>query len=391
MLDLLVISHACFTAINRNIYSLFQDDGWSVEIVIPKTLNFPSGIKPANPPMEGDPPINFLSLNGTNPRIYEFEDLIALLDQKKPKIVLLDNDPVSRMALSVGIWCTKNNAKIFCMSCENLSLKLFDTYQRRGIKSIPGAIAKRVLLNKTKKVVSGIFTINKDGQKLFIEEGYKNVVHIPLGFNPEYFYLDNEARQKIRTDLGLQHKVLAYFGRLVKEKGVHILIKALESLKDLPWHLMMDDFDIYTTGYAQEIHQLLKDTGIMERVVFIKPNHFEIAGFMNACDVMVVPSIATSVWKEQYGRVAAEGLACGKLLIASDSGALPELLGGHGLLFQESDLKALTILLRDLLTKNVSEITKETPESIAAYAVDALSIIRQKVIMEQEFKKIINN
>jgi len=391
MIDLLVISHACFTAINRNVYSLFKEDGWSVEIVIPETLSFPSGIKPANPPMEGDPPLHFLSLKGTNPRIYEFEGLIALLDQKKPKIVLLDNDPVSRMAFSVGTWCTQNNAKLFCMSCENLSLKLFDTYQRRGIKSIPGAVAKRVLLNKTKKVVSGIFTINTDGQKLFIEEGYKNVVHIPLGFNPEYFYLDNDARQKIRTDLGLKHKVIAYFGRLIKEKGVHILIKALESIKDLPWHLMMDDFDKYTTEYALEVQQLLKEAGIVDRVVFINPNHFEIASFMNACDVMVVPSISTAVWKEQYGRVAAEGLACGKVIIASNSGALPELLGGNGLLFQEGDVNALIELLRNLIKENLSKDSNFYPEKIAEYALEMLSINRQKAIIEKEFKKLLVN
>ena len=389
MLDLLVISHACFTAINRNIYSLFQEDGWSVEIVIPKSLSFPSGTKSANPPMQGDPPITYLSLIGTNPRIYQYDGLEELLMQKKPKIILLDNDPVSRMALRIGEWCKKNNAKLFCMSCENLSLKIVDTYKRRGIKSVPGAIAKRVLLSKTKKVVNGVFTINKDGQKLFSDEGYQHVVHIPLGFNPKYFYLDNIARQKLRNELGLQHKVVAYFGRLVKEKGVHILIKALETLKELPWHLMMDDFDIYTTGYAQDVHQMLKDTGIMERVVFIKPNHFEIAGYMNACDVMVVPSIATAFWKEQYGRVAAEGLACGKLVIASNTGALPELLGGHGLLFQEADINALTDILRNLLTNNVAENDKETPELIARYALDNLSINRQKVIMETEFNNYI--
>ncbi len=391
MLDLLVISHACFTAINRNIYTLFLKDGWDVEIVVPKSLNFPSGTRNANPPMEGDPPITYLPLIGNNPRIYKFEGLMELLNNKKPKIVLLDNDPVSRMALKIGEWCKKNNSFLYCISCENLSLQILDTFKRRSFKSLPGSIAKRLLISKTKKVVNGIFTINKDGQKLFIKEGYRNVVHIPLGFNPEYFYLDNEVRLKLRNKLALQNKVVAYFGRLVKEKGVHILIKSLESLKDYQWQLMMDDFDDYATGYAQEVEQLLKDTGIINRVVFIKPNHFEIAGYMNACDVMLVPSIATTVWKEQYGRVAAEGLACGKLVIASDNGALPELLGGHGLLFPEGDVEALIEILRNIFIDKLPANFIETPESIADYALDNLSINRQKIIMEMEFNKLLKN
>ena len=35
-LDILVISTACFTAINRNIYKLFRNNGVSIEIVVPK-------------------------------------------------------------------------------------------------------------------------------------------------------------------------------------------------------------------------------------------------------------------------------------------------------------------------------------------------------------------
>ncbi|MDP9041939.1 MAG: hypothetical protein M3N30_08150, partial [Bacteroidota bacterium] len=60
MTDLFIVSHACFTAINRNVYHLFAKDGWQPEIVVPKTLLFASGVKKAEPPQADDPPLHYL-------------------------------------------------------------------------------------------------------------------------------------------------------------------------------------------------------------------------------------------------------------------------------------------------------------------------------------------
>lgn len=386
MIDLLVISHACFMAINRNVYHLFVKDGWNVEIVAPAALNFPAGQKKAEPKRPEDPPIHFLSLNGDNPRTYLFEGLDAILDEKKPRFILLDNDPVSRLALSVGKWSKENEAKLFCISCENLPLDLVSTIRRRGIKNLPAAMVKRLMLSKTRKVVDGVFTINSDGKKIFINEGYKLVERMPLGFDPVLFHPDKSGGDAIRTKLGLNKKTIAYFGRLTREKGVHILIKALEGLKDQDWILMMDDFDEYASDYNKEIHQLLHGAGIMDRVKFISPSHYEIAAYMNAADIVVVPSISAPHWKEQYGRVAAEAMACGTKVIASDSGALPELLSNHGWLFPEGNVTALTDLIRSLLNDKADTTGRDTA-SIAGYASKELSLVRQKDVMQALFKK----
>ena len=384
MIDLLVISHACFMGINRNIYQLFLKDGKKVELVAPAELNFPAGKKQAEPKRPEDPPIHFLTLNGDNPRTYLLDGLEEVLEALQPKTILLDNDPVSRLALMLGRWSSANNARLFCISCENLSLDIGSSLKRRGWKSLPAAIIKRLLLQKTKKVVNGVFTINQDGKKIFQEEGYRNVQYMPLGFDPRYFFPDSDTGRSIRTELGIEKKIIAYFGRLTKEKGVHILIRALEGLTNFDWVLMMDDFDEYAAAYNKEVHQLLRNSKIIDRVVFINPNHFEIARYMNAADIVVVPSIAVSNWKEQYGRVAAEAMACGKKVVASDSGALPELLNGYGYLFPEGDVTALQQLLNNLMNDTVAANGKST-ESIAAYAKNELSMNRQKEVLEAAF------
>lgn len=383
MIDMLVISHACFSAINRNIYRLFAKDGINVEIVAPTELNFPNGRRKADPPSPQDPVVHYLSLVGDNPRIYFFEGLLKLLDDKKPAVVLLDNDPVSRMAIQTGRWCKRNNATLFCISNENLPLDLVSTVKRRGIRSLPPALYKRMLLMRSRRIVDGIFAINSDGKRIFLDEGFRKVERMPLGFDPFYFHIDHEKRTAIKHELQLHDTTIAYFGRLIPEKGVHLLIDALSRLKKYPWHLLMDHFDEYASAYNQQIQQLIERSGLADRIVYVSPNHFEIGAFMNAADVVVVPSVSAPNWKEQYGRVAAEAMACGRLVIASDSGALPELLNGHGLLFKEGDIDELTSILEKLLTGTLQKIP--TAEEISTYAHAQLSMQKQLQVMKNSF------
>jgi glycosyltransferase involved in cell wall biosynthesis len=379
-----VISHACFTAVNRNVYHLFLQEGWKLELVVPKKLSFPSGIKKADPPGKGDPEIHYLNLKGTNPRSYLFEGLIDLLNDKKPGIIVLDNDPVSLLTTELGSWAKQHQSWLFCISNENLPLDIRAGLMRRGIKALPAILFKRTLLKRNRGLVDGVFTVNRDGEKIFIEEGYLNVRHMPLGFDPAVFYPDPPARESIRNKYELSKKVIAYFGRLTREKGVHLLIQALKNLKSLRWQLMMDSFDSYASEYNQEISRLLSEADILDRVVFVRPDHFEIAAFMNAADIIVVPSVSVANWKEQYGRVAAEALACGKEVIASDSGALPELLDGHGYLFKEGNVQELQELLAARLkTDGRSE---RTTDEITSYALANLSIQKQKAVMEAAFE-----
>jgi glycosyltransferase involved in cell wall biosynthesis len=379
MIDILVISHACFTAINRNVYHLFQKSGWKLEIVVPQFLPFPSGIRKADPPQAKDPVIHFLNLEGTNPRIYQFKGLEEILLQANPKIIILDNDPVSRMALQLGKWAKKNNRRLYCISNDNLPLDIFSNISRRGLKALPATIVKRALLSKTRKLLSGVFVINTDGQKIFQKEGYRNVVHMPLGFDPAFFFPDEKSRTEIRAKFGLKGIVIAYFGRLTPEKGIHVLISALQQLKQYEWRLMMDEFDEYASGFHHQIKKQIQDAGLGDRIVFVKPSHFEIPAYMNATDIVVVPSIRIPQWKEQYGRVAAEAMACGKHVIASETGALPELLGGYGDLFEEGNQDQLRDTIKSILEGR--QWNKSTSE-IANYAKEKLSIQKQYQVME---------
>jgi glycosyltransferase involved in cell wall biosynthesis len=58
-------------------------------------------------------------------------------------------------------------------------------------------------------------------------------------------------------------------------------------------------------------------------------------------DVLVLPSRTMPTWKEQFGRVLIEAMACGVPVIGSDSGEIPTTIGEAGMVFSEGDADGL--------------------------------------------------
>src|SRR5690606_35840251 len=72
-------------------------------------------------------------------------------------------------------------------------------------------------------------------------------------------------------------------------------------------------------------------------------------GFYQGLDVLVLPSRTRPNWKEQFGRVLIEAMACGVAVVGSNSGEIPQVIGDAGLLFAEEDVEALRGRLQSLL------------------------------------------
>ena len=104
-LDILAISTSCATSVNRNIYIKFLNNGYSIELVSPKYIRIGSVVKIAEAERPQDPKIHFLPLIGINPRIFYFKKLENLIYLKKPKVIILDNDPASFLTLRIGLIC----------------------------------------------------------------------------------------------------------------------------------------------------------------------------------------------------------------------------------------------------------------------------------------------
>jgi glycosyltransferase involved in cell wall biosynthesis len=133
--------------------------------------------------------------------------------------------------------------------------------------------------------------------------------------------------------------------RLVPEKGVDLLLKAVARLPGI-WQL-----HIAGEGPARrELERLALELGIRERVYFdgVIPSN-EMPAYLGQLDVLVLPSRTLPNWKEQFGRVLVEAMACEVAVIGSDSGEIRNVIDDAGLIFPENNVDALYDRLLTLL------------------------------------------
>ena len=71
--------------------------------------------------------------------------------------------------------------------------------------------------------------------------------------------------------------------------------------------------------------------------------------YFQKLDVLVVPTSTTEKIREQFGRVIVEAMACQIPVIGSTCGAIPEVIGDAGLIFEENDSNALAKQLAEII------------------------------------------
>ncbi len=138
---------------------------------------------------------------------------------------------------------------------------------------------------------------------------------------------------------------IGYVGRLDPAKGLNDLVDACAMLSNIDFQLRVIGDGPYRAGLSEYAEKM----GIVHRLRLISPLQPEAlrAEYLQL-SVLVLPSRTTTTWKEQFGRVLTEAMACGVPVIGSDSGAIPEVVGTAGLIFPEGDAQALATQLRQL-------------------------------------------
>jgi len=155
-----------------------------------------------------------------------------------------------------------------------------------------------------------------------------------------------------RTNFGERLRELAFVGRLVSDKGVDVALRALALLKP---DGLRPHFTIIGDGpERQSLAALATELGVADQVLFTGIiSTAEVASMLNQHKILLVPSL----WKEPFGLVAVEGIACGCVVIGSSGGGLPEAIGACGLTFPNGDSEALARRIRHLIT-NPAELEK---------------------------------
>jgi len=144
-------------------------------------------------------------------------------------------------------------------------------------------------------------------------------------------------RAACRRALGWTEFTVGYVGRLVERKG---LLDAVEALALCPPGVRL--VFVGSGELRPALDARIAALGLGARVEFLDARPLEaLPPVMNALDALLLPSRTVPSWKEQFGRVIIEAQACGTPVLGSDSGAIPEVVAGGGLIFPEGDAAAL--------------------------------------------------
>lgn len=186
-----------------------------------------------------------------------------------------------------------------------------------------------------------------------------------------------------RYGLAEDERFILYVGGLSPHKNLETLILAYErwlrSGNPEPVSLVLvGDYtaDVFHSSF-ETLRRLVDENGLASSVRFagFVPD-IDLRHFYSAADALVLPSLY-----EGFGLPVLEAMACGTAVVASNAGALPEVVGDAGLLFDPLSPAELSQCLgrvlgdrslnAELVDRGMSRARQFTWDSSARVAIDA--------------------
>ena len=351
---ILVASHTYIVDINREKFKILAnlEPNIEVTVVVPRRWK-PGGIQnkiiETQFCQEGSfkvVPISNYSQN--NQGLLTFgTDLIRVLQEFRPQIIQVEQGSKS-LAYAQLILLNK----LFKLQAKNL----FFTWWNLPYKlKWPISALEDCNLHYTDGVISG----NLDGAKILRQRGYQGAVKVmpQLGVDETLFRrTGKDADLSRRFGIKPTDFVVGFVGRFVEEKGLLTLAEALAGLKKLPWKWLL----VGQGKLRPQIAEKSLEWGISDRIIWVESiSHEEVPAYINLMDCVVLPSqtsykfktLTTVGWKEQFGHVLIEAMACKIPVIGSDCGEIPHVIGDAGLIFPEGNAKKLRDCLQQLMER----------------------------------------
>jgi glycosyltransferase involved in cell wall biosynthesis len=352
-MKILVASHTYIVDLNcEKLRALSRlEPGIEVTVVVPKRWQ-PGGVQ--NKILETEyrdegafkiVPVSNFSQNQQGLLTFGF-DLISLLQQFRPQIIQVEQG-------SRGLAYTQMIAlnKLLGLQAKNV---FFTWWNLPYELKLPVALLEKYNLSHSHGIICG----NQDGAELLQQKGYQDPIKVmpQLGVDESLFTPQNQPELAAQLGILPNEFVVGFVGRFVKEKGLLTLLQALISIKDKPWKLLL----LGRGELHRELLNLATANNIQERVIVIESvPHDVVPRYINLMNTLVLPSETTYKfktltaigWKEQFGHVLIEAMACKVPVIGSNSGEIPHVIGDAGLVFPEGDVQALANCLTKLIDK----------------------------------------
>jgi glycosyltransferase involved in cell wall biosynthesis len=261
--------------------------------------------------------------------VYHYVGLGHLLAERRPDLVHIDEEPYNLSTLQAVFHAGRLGANSVFFTWQNLYREL----------PLPFRLIERYVYARAAHAMAG----NQSAVDVLRRKGYRGRVAVvpQFGIDPALFQPAASRPNRPFT--------VGYVGRLVAAKGLPDLLVAVASIPG-DWRL-----DLVGAGPLEgEVRAQAARLGIAERLR-IRPEvpSTDVPLVLQEFDCLVLPSVSTPSWKEQFGRVLIEAMACAVPVVGSDSGEIPHVIGSAGLVFPEGDAAALGARLAQLAEDSV--------------------------------------
>lgn len=349
-MKILVASHTYIVDLNREkLRELARlEPGTEVTVVVPKRWK-PGGVQKklieSQPVDEGDfrvVPISNFSQNQQGLLTFGW-DLVSLLREFRPDIIQVEQ---GAKALGYAQFITLN--RLLKLKAKNV---FFTWWNLPYEVKFPLSVLERYNLTHTDGVVVG----NQDGANILRDHDYDGAMTVlpQLGVDETLFCPQNVL--DLREELGIPRRSLWWdlWGALWK-KRLTDFGQSLRGIGRSPLALASSR----TGPLREQLESWACDQGLTEKLTFVESvPHDQVCRYINLLDTLVLPSETTyqfktlsSVgWKEQFGHVLIEAMACRVPVIGSDSGEIPHVIGESGLVFAEGNAEELRDCLLRLM------------------------------------------
>ena len=338
-MKLLIVNHSCTVSVAQQFYAeIERQTGWEVTIVVPENWRDEYGNRRKVERWK-DYHGQLISIpvwkSGSIP-LHSYRSLfVNFLRKLNPDFIYLHQEPYALVTLQIYL-------ANFLTIRRPISFFTWQNILKRY--PMPFHQTERWILRHTDVMFSG----SHSAEAVMREKGFtEQSVLLPSGIDPTIYY---PRSNPLRSELGAAETevLIGYVGRVVEQKGLKTLLLALNEIRSLPWRLVVIGTGEFDLEFDSIAHQLALGDRI-QKLGFVP--FTETPNYLSALDILVLPSETRENWKEQFGRVIIEAMACGTPVIGSDSGEIPHLITATkgGLVFPEGNAIALSQQLRTLV------------------------------------------
>jgi glycosyltransferase involved in cell wall biosynthesis len=176
---------------------------------------------------------------------------------------------------------------------------------------------------------------------------------VPAGIDCERFK-PAERNTRVAEKIGVSKDSIRilFVGRLAPEKGIFDLLNAFSMLLRKVQNVELLIVGSGSSSMQLQISRFIANLKIADKVKLLGSIEYSnMPPIHNLVDVFCLPSVPTKTWAEQFGYAMVEAMACGKPVVSTSTGSIPEIVKDRatGILVKPNDPNGLESALKELI------------------------------------------